>query len=127
MCRARIHAARQSAGNGVILGKSGMGKAGVLNEFASPREAQEILGDGELLKAAALAFNPSPDYTPQKIYAMVVNNNTQAARQIVYGVPANQLKMRLSEGQDAGTKKVIFIFKGDDNTKETIDNLLGSQ
>ncbi|MDR2445899.1 MAG: hypothetical protein LBD58_01195, partial [Treponema sp.] len=31
-----------SAGNGVILGKSSMGMAGVLNEFASPREAREI-------------------------------------------------------------------------------------
>ena len=125
-----------SAGNGVILGKSSMGKAGALNEFASPREAQEILGDGELLKAVVLAFNPSPDYTPQKIYAMVVNENTQAAREMksgsnvilrlksaMYGVPANQLKMRMSAGTDAGTKKVQFVFKGDDDTKETIDNI----
>jgi hypothetical protein len=125
-----------SAGNGVILGKSIMGKAGVLNEFASPREAREILGDGELLKAVALAFNPSPDYAPQKIYAMVVNGNTQAERQMksgsniilnlksaMYGVPANQLKMRVSEGTDAGTKKLQFIFKGDDDTAEKIDNI----
>jgi hypothetical protein len=125
-----------SAGNGVILGKSSMGKAGVLNEFASPREAQEILGDGELLKAVALAFNPSPDYTPQKIFAMVVNKNTQAGREMkagsnvilklksaMHGVPANQLKLQLSAGTDAGTKKVQFVFKGDDNTKETIDNI----
>jgi hypothetical protein len=125
-----------SAGNGVILGKSSMGMAGVLNEFSSPREAQEILGDGELLKAVALAFNPSPDYTPQKIFAMVVNGNTQAVREMksgsnailnlksaVYGVPANQLKMQLSAGTDAGTKKVVCIFKGDDDTKETIDNI----
>ncbi|MDR1073940.1 MAG: phage tail sheath subtilisin-like domain-containing protein, partial [Treponema sp.] len=125
-----------SAGNGVILGKSSMGAAGVLNEFASPREAQEILGDGELLKAVALAFNPSPDYTPQKIYAMVVNGNKQAERQMksgenvilnlksaMYGVPANQLKMQLSAGTDAGTKKVVCVFKGDDETKETIDNI----
>jgi hypothetical protein len=125
-----------SAGNGVILGNSSMGAAGVLNEFASPREAQEILGDGELLKAVALAFNPSPDYTPQKIYAMVVNGNTQATRQMksgsnvilnlksaIYGVPANQLKMQLLAGTDAGTKKVVCVFKGDDDTKETIDNI----
>jgi hypothetical protein len=125
-----------SAGNGVILGKSSMGMAGVLNEFASPREAQEILGDGELLKAVALAFNPSPDYTPQKIYAMVVNGNTQSARNMksgsnvilnlksaMYGVPANQLKMQLSAGTDAGTKKLQFIFKGDDETAEKIDNI----
>jgi hypothetical protein len=125
-----------SAGNGVILGKSSMGAAGVLNEFASPREAQEILGDGELLKAVALAFNPSPDYTPQKIFAMVVNGNTQAERQMksganvilnlksaMYGVPANQLKMQLSAGTDAGTKKLQFIFKGDEDTAEKIDNI----
>jgi hypothetical protein len=125
-----------SAGNGVILGKSSMGMAGVLNEFSSPREAREILGDGELLKAVALAFNPSPDYTPQKIFAMVVNGNTQAVRQMksgsnvilnlksaMYGVPANQLKMRLSAGTDAGTKKLHFIFKGDDDTAEKIGNI----
>ena len=125
-----------SAGNGVILGKSSMGKAGVLNEFASPKEAQEILGDGELLKAVALAFTPSPDYTPQKIFAMVVNENKQAGREMksgvnvilnlksaMYGVPANQLKMQMSAGTDAGTKKVVCIFKGDDDTKETIDNI----
>ncbi|MDR2193461.1 MAG: hypothetical protein LBP19_03205 [Treponema sp.] len=125
-----------SAGNGVILGKSGMGKAGVLNEFSSPGEAREILGDGELLKAVALAFSPSPDYTPQKIFAMVVNGNTQAAREMksgsnvilnlkssMYGVPANQLKMRFSDGTDAGTKKLHFIFKGNDDTAEKIDNI----
>ncbi|MDR1219691.1 MAG: phage tail sheath subtilisin-like domain-containing protein [Treponema sp.] len=125
-----------SAGNGVILGKSSMGAAGVLNEFASPREAQEILGDGELLKAIALDFNPSPDYTPQKIYAMVVNGNTQAGRQMksganvilnlksaMYGVPANQLKMQVLAGTDVGTKKVVCVFKGDDDTKEIIDNI----
>jgi hypothetical protein len=125
-----------SAGNGVILGKSSMGMAGVLNEFASPREAIAILGDGELSKAVALAFNPSPDYTPQKIFAMVVNGNKQAVRQMMsgsniilnlkssmYGVPANQLKMRLSAGTDAGTKKIHFVFKGDDDTAEKIDNI----
>jgi hypothetical protein len=125
-----------SAGNGVILGKSSMGMAGVLNEFSSPREAQEILGDGELLKAVALAFNPSPDYTPQKIFAMVVNGNTRGGREMksgsnvilnlksaMYGIPANQLKMRLSEGTDAGTKKIHLIFRGDDDTAEEIDNI----
>ncbi|MDR2802727.1 MAG: hypothetical protein LBB22_00370 [Treponema sp.] len=125
-----------SAGNGVILGKSNMGMAGVLNEFSTPREAQEILGDGELLKAVALAFNPSPDYTPQKIFAMVVNGNTQSVRNMksgenvilnlkssAYGVPANQLKMRFSAGTDAGTKKVNFVFKGNDETAEEIDNI----
>jgi hypothetical protein len=113
-----------------------MGMAGVLNYFSPPREAQEILGDGELLKAVALAFNPSPDYIPQKILAMVVNGNTQSAREMksgenvilnlksaMYGVPANQLKMQLSAGTDAGTKKLQFIFKGDDDTAEKIDNI----
>jgi hypothetical protein len=41
----------------------------------------------------------------------------------MYGVPANQLKMQLSAGTDAGTKKVVCIFRGDDDTKETIDNI----
>jgi hypothetical protein len=122
-----------SAGNGVILGKSSMGMSGILNVFSSPREAEEILGDGELLKAVAHAFNPSPDYTPQAIRAVVVNGNTQASREMksganvilnlksaMYGVPANQLKMQLSEGSNAGTKKFVFGFK---EGEEKIDNI----
>jgi hypothetical protein len=122
-----------SAGNGVILGKSSMGMSGVLNVFSSPREAEEILGDGELLKAVAHAFNPSPDYTPQAIRAVVVNGNTQASRQMksgtniilnlksaMFGVPANQLKMQLSAGTNAGTKKAVFGFK---EGEEKIDNI----
>jgi hypothetical protein len=67
---------------------------------------------------------------------MVVNGNQQAERQMksgsnvilnlksaMYGVPANQLKMRFSAGTDAGTKKLQFIFKGDDDTAEKIDNI----
>jgi hypothetical protein len=122
-----------SAGNGVILGKSSMGMAGVLNVFSSPREAQEVLGDGELLKAVAHAFVPSPDYTPQYVRAMVVNGNTQGARVMssgatailnlksaMYGTPANQLKMQLSAGTDAGTRKLVFSFGGNE---EKIDNI----
>jgi hypothetical protein len=105
----------------------------VLNVFSTVQEAMEILGDGELLRAVAHAFNPSPDYSPQAIRAMVVNGNTQASRVLksgentilnlkssIYGVPANQLKMQLSAGTNPGTKKVVFTLK--DQT-EKLDNI----
>ena len=122
-----------SAGNGVILGKSTMGAPRVLNVFSTPQEAKEILGDGELLKAVAHAFNPSPDYSPQAIRAVVVNGNTQAGRILksggleilklksaMFGVPANRLKMRLSNGTNPGTKKVSFEHE---EASQTIDNI----
>ncbi len=122
-----------SAGNGVILGKSGMGAPQVLNVFSTVQEARDVLGDGELLKAVAYAFNPSPDYSPQAIRAMVVNGNTQSSRTLrsgsfeiarlksaMYGTPANQLKMRLSAGTNAGTKRVVFE-QGENS--QTIDNI----
>ena len=101
---------KESVGNGVILGKSTIGALCVLNVFSTPQEAKEILGDGELLRVVAHAFNPSPDYSPQSIRAMAINGNTQSGRFLsggleilklksaMYGVPANRLKMRLSNG-----------------------------
>jgi hypothetical protein len=122
-----------SAGNGVILGKSTMGAPRTLNVFSTVQEAKDVLGDGELLKAVAHAFNPSPDYAPQAIRAMVVNGNTQASRimkaggveilkvkSAAYGSPANQLKTRLSAGTNAGTKKAVFEMG---ENSQTIDNI----
>jgi hypothetical protein len=123
-----------SAGNGVILGKSATGAPGILNVFSTPQEAKEVLGDGELLKAVAHAFNPSPDYSPQSVRAMVVNGNTRAERVLksggleilklksaMYGVPANRLKMRLSNGTNPGTKKVVFEHEENSQTADNID------
>jgi hypothetical protein len=122
-----------SAGNGVILGKSGTGAPRTLNVFSTVQEAKDVLGDGELLKAVAHAFNPSPDYAPQAVRAMVVNGNTQASRimkaggfeilklkSAAYGSPANQLKMRLAAGTGAGTKKAVFETG---ENSQTIDNI----
>jgi hypothetical protein len=122
-----------SAGNGVILGKSVMGAPGVLNVFSTVSEAKDVLGDGELLKAVAHAFNPSPEYSPQRIHAMVVNGNTQGTRVLksgaaeilklkssMYGTPANRLKMRLSNGTNPGTKKAAFE---QEENSQSVDNI----
>jgi hypothetical protein len=122
-----------SANRGVILGQSKGGKPHELFTFSSVEEAKETLVGGDLLRAVAHAFNPSPEYSPQAIRAMVVNGNTQAASVMTaggdavlnlkssgYGIQMNQLKRQLADGTNPGTKKIIFAL-GDN--KETIDNI----
>ena len=53
-----------SANNGVILGRSRGGQPNKLFVFSTLQEARETLVDGDLLKAVAHAFNPSPEYSP---------------------------------------------------------------
>jgi hypothetical protein len=122
-----------SANRGVVLGQSKGGKPHELFTFSSVEEARETLIGGDLLRAVAHAFNPSPEYSPQAIRAMVVNGNTQAEsvmkagsntvlnlKSSGYGIQMNQLKRQLTDGTNPGTKKVIFAL-GDG--KETIDNI----
>jgi len=122
-----------SAGNGVILGKSLGGKPQVVYTFSTVAEAKETLVDGELLKAVSHAFNPSPDYAPQRVLAMRVNPGTQAERTMKaetedvlhlksseYGVHTNRLKMQLTAGTNPGTRKAAFVL-GD--MTEKIDNI----
>ncbi|MDR1232148.1 MAG: phage tail sheath subtilisin-like domain-containing protein [Spirochaetaceae bacterium] len=122
-----------SANNGVILGRAKGGQPGKLFTFGSWEDAKETLVDGDLLKAVAHAFNPSPDYSPQAIRAMVVNGNTQAAgvlksgsleilriKTAAFGVVANSIARQIVNGTSPGTKKILF-FSGE--TEDRIDNI----
>jgi hypothetical protein len=121
------------ANSGVILGRSKGGKPRELFIFSSQEEAEETLVGGDLFKAVAHAFNPSPDYSPQALRAMVVNGNTQSEsvmssgdtpvlnlKSSGYGVIMNQLKRQLTDGSNPGTKKIVFAL-GDQ--KDSIDNI----
>jgi len=122
-----------STNNGIILGRAKGGQPNKLFVFSNPQEARETLIDGDLLRAVAHAFNPSPEYTPQAIRAMVVNGNTQAGTVLTtgsqallnlktasWGVIANNITRQIMDGTKPGTKKVIFAIG--ENT-DTIDNI----
>jgi hypothetical protein len=115
------------------MGKSTGGKPQTLLSFSTLGEAAEELMDGELLKAAAHAFFPGGDYAPQRIFAMRVDPGVQSGRVLKagvntvislksfnYGTPMNQLKMKLTNGTNAGSRKVILQFK---DQEEVIDNI----
>jgi hypothetical protein len=122
-----------SANNGAILGRSKGGEPYKLFVFATLDEARETLIDGELLKGVSHAFNPSPEYAPQAIRAMVVNGNTQAQgvlkagslevlrlKTASYGIIANSIARQIVSGTNPGTKKILF-FSGEFEDK--IDNI----
>jgi len=122
-----------SANNAVILGRSRGGQPNKLFVFSSLDEARETLVEGDLLKGVAHAFNPSPEYSPQAIRAMVVNGNTQAQsvlragsseilrlKTASYGIIANSISRQLVNGTNAGTKKMLFTM-GD--IEDKIDNI----
>ena len=122
-----------SANNAVVLGRSRGGQPNRLLVFSTLQEARETLLDGDLLKAVAHAFNPSAEYSPQAIRAMIVNGNTQAETVLYaadtevlslktasWGVVANSITRQLLDGTNPGTKKVIFTSP---DSKETIDNI----
>jgi hypothetical protein len=122
-----------SANNGVVLGRSKGGQPNRLFVFSTLDEARETLVDGELLKAVAHAFNPSPEYSPQAIRAMVVNGNTQAEAVLKsgsleilrlktagYGVASNGIARQVSNGTNTGTRKILFFSGG---TEDKIDNI----
>ena len=122
-----------SAGNLCILGKSNGGEPFKLLEFGSVAEAQEKLIGGELLDAVAHAFTASNTYIPSKVYAMRVNNGTQSeitlqsgASDLLklkswdWGVHCNQLKIMVSNGTAANTKKINLAYK---EISESVDNI----
>jgi len=122
-----------SANNGVILGRSKGGQPQKLFTFTTMDDARVTLVDGDLLKAVAHAFNPSPEYAPQKIRAMVVNGNTQGKsvlksggleilrlKTASYGVVANTVARQIVNGTNPGTKKVLFTAG---EMKDKIDNI----
>lgn len=123
-----------SAGNLCILGSSTGGKPFSLLEFGSVADAKNVLGSGELVNAIAYAFNGSNDYVPQRVYAMRINQGTQASLMLAngstnimklnawdYSAATNQLKLKIENGAVANSKKVTVIFK--DSTVE-VDNIV---
>lgn len=113
-----------SSGRLCILGKATGGKPFTLHAFGSLSDAKDTLISGELLTAVAYAFNGSPDYIPQRVYAMRVNEGIQSsltlssgATEIVklkawdYGSHTNQLKLKIDNGTKDGTKKITTVYK----------------
>lgn len=102
-----------SAGNLVIMGKSTGGEPGKLLAFSTLAEAKETLLGGDLLTAVGHAFTASPDYVPQRVFAMRVNNGTQAEfslknngieilklKSSIWGVKGNQVKIKKATFDD---------------------------
>ena len=125
-----------SAGNLCILGKSSGGEPYKMLEFSGVSEAQQVLIGGELLDAVAHAFSGSNTYIPQKVYAMRVNDGTQSSLTLKsgatdllnlkswdWGVHTNQLKMLVSDGTTANSKKIKLVYK---DKEEVIDNIINS-
>jgi hypothetical protein len=122
-----------SANNGIVLGRANGGEPNKLFAFSTLDEARQTLVDGELLKAVAHAFTPSPEYSPQTIRAMVVNGNTQGSsvlktgnREILrlktasWGIIANSIARQIVNGTNIGTRKLKFISR---EISEDIDNI----
>ena len=125
-----------SAGNLCILGKSSGGEPYKMIELGGVADAQEALIGGELLDAVADAFSASNTYVPQKVYAMRVNNGTQSSVTLQsgatdlltlkswdWGVHTNQLKIMVSSGTVANSKKISLAYK--DQT-QVIDNIVNA-
>jgi hypothetical protein len=122
-----------SANNCVVMGRSRGGQPNRLFVFTTVQEARETLVDGDLLRAVAHAFNPSPEYSPQAVRAMIVNNNSQAESVLTsvgaeilrlktasWGVIANSLTHQLVDGTNPGTKRIIFTHG---EVEDSIDNI----
>ena len=125
-----------SAGNLCILGKSNGGEPYKMLEFSGIAEAQQALMGGELLDAVGNAFSASNTFVPQKVYAMRVNNGTQSSLTLKtgatdlitvkswdWGVHTNQLKMLVSAGTIANSKKISVVYK---EQNEVADNIINA-
>lgn len=122
-----------SAGNYVILGKSQGGKPYELMSFNSVSEAKDVLIGGDLLRALSYAFSPSSVYSPQKVYAMRVNEGKQATLKLKsgsnelleltswdYGSHTNQLKVWLQNGTKENSLKLDVTYKNDSYVTDNI-------
>lgn len=114
-----------SAGNLVIMGKSTGGEPGKLLSFSTLAEAKETLLGGDLLEGVGHAFNSSPDYVPQRVYAMRVNNGTQAGFTLksgsstilnlkagIWGVKGNQVKIKTLRSN--GKISIYMAYQGNE-------------
>jgi len=121
------------ANRAVLIGEAKGGEPNVLYFFTSPSEAREVLAGGPLLESVLAAFDPGNDLVPQRIGAMRTNPGTQAQRQLsasstavilaksaIYGLHANQLKMKLEAGTASGSKKITVDWKGSQIVKDNI-------
>lgn len=122
-----------SATNTVIMGRSTGGAPQELLQFNSLNEAVETLRGGPLMEAMRLAFNPGNQVVPQRLFAMRVNNATQATVDLVdgsandmiqldsrdYGLYTNQIKVAVAAGSNYG-KKVTVTLKSDIETFDDI-------
>lgn len=124
-----------SAGNFCIMGKSNGGEPDKLLEFGSLADAQQALVGGELLDAIAHAFSASNTFVPSKVYAMRVNNGTQSSVTLQsgatdllklkswdWGVHTNQLKILISAGTAANSKKITLSYKDQTQIADNIVN-----
>lgn len=98
-----------SINNAVILGDSRGGEPGKLLWFSSPSEAAAVLRGGSLLNGIKHAFQPSPDYTPQRIAALRVNSGLQATKDFVTVSAGRAEKIRLIVTQGATASGDITI------------------
>ena len=125
-----------SAGNLCILGKSNGGEPYKMLEFSSLADAQQALVGGELLDAIGYAFSGSNTYVPSKVFAMRVNDGTQASVTLKsgaidllkckawdWGIHTNQLKILIADGTTANSKQITLAYK--DKT-ETVDNIINA-
>ena len=123
-----------SSGNMVILGKSTGGEPMKLLSFGSLADAKKTLVGDELLTAVGYAFNCSNAYTPQKVYAMRVNEGTQSTAMLKsgdndvlelkswdWGAHANQLKIWIQSGTAEGSKKISIVYKDE---SYVVDNII---
>lgn len=122
-----------SSGNICILGFAETGEPSKLLVFDSANDARAELTAGEGLEGIIQAFKPGNDLTPQQVGFIRVNPGTQSSRVLQlsasdrftvksfsYGVPMNQVRLKLSAGTTAGTRKIETEYKG---ATEVTDNI----
>lgn len=118
-----------SANNGVVMGQSTGGEPTTLLQFNTIAEAVGALRGGPLMEAVRLAFNPGGGLSPQRLFAVRVNEATQSSVDLVdgsandmiliesrdYGLYTNQITFALATGTNHG-KKITIGFKSDTPT-----------
>jgi hypothetical protein len=123
-----------SAGNVCILGESRAGEPHKLLVFSSANDARATLESGTGLEGVLKAFNPGGGLVPQQIGFMRVNKGTQSGRTLTktgadvfsvksfsYGVPMNQVKMKLEAGTISGSHKRTTEYKGSQFIQDNVE------
>ena len=130
----RINSVRNSLGfasatNGVIIGRGFGPEPFVLHEFTGTGEVLADIAGGDLREALRLSFDPSPQFQPQRLFAMVVNASTRATRTLndvlvvtsrQYGAHTNRISIVVAAGTTEG-RKITLRYRGLD---EVFDNVV---